>query len=457
MTVEAPVAPVPDRALPRPPRWRQPALIARLLTDPRPVLDELRTAHGPIVGLGAGPMRLAVVGDPVALRELFGTPVDAFRWGHRFNVLGFVVGRTSLIVSDGPDWKRRRSAVQSGFSRRRLNGWVGDIVDRTDACIDGLVARTGGEPAVVDLYPVGRELVQGIVVRTLFGERLAARSGEIAALFQTAQDYLESPAYRQVPHPLPIGRRARVRADLDALRAIVDEQIDHLRREPSDDPLDLLAALLADGSLRDEEVRDQVITLLGAGLDTTAASLAWLLWCVALAGPGLWERLRAEADDVLAGDGSFDASHLARLDLADRCMREATRLHPAGSFAPRMAHVDVSVGGYRIPRGTLVLWSAHLAGRDPAAWTDPSAFEPDRFLHVRPEQKALADLAWVPFGRGARNCIGFALAQMELTLILARLAQRLDVAPTTDREPRAVGMVVNRPAGGVPLRVSRRP
>ena len=118
--------------------------------------------------------------------------------------------------------------------------------------------------------------------------------------------------------------------------------------------------------------------------------------------------------------------------------------------------MDVTVGGHVIKKGTLILWSAHLAGRDPNSWTDPVRFDPDRFLDLTPEQKVLTDRAWVPFGRGARNCIGFALAHMELTLMISRLAQRLDVAPLESEAPKPVGMVVNRPTGGVPMQVSLR-
>lgn len=114
------------------------------------MLDELRATHGPIVGLGAGPMRLAIVGDPTALRELFGMPLDQFRWGHKFNVLEFVVGATSMIVTDGPDHKRRRSSVQGAFSRRRLNGWVPMIVERTDAATDALLATLPAGGSGVD-------------------------------------------------------------------------------------------------------------------------------------------------------------------------------------------------------------------------------------------------------------------------------------------------------------------
>lgn len=444
------------RSLPRPPASRQLGLLRRLLSDPQPVLDELRAGYGPIVGLGAGPARMAVVGDPAALREMFATSIDSFRWGHKFNVIGFVVGDGSMIVSDGPDWKRRRSSVQAAFSRRRLNGWIPTIVERADAHIDALLERTRGGPAVVDLYQVGRDLVLEIVVRTLFGERLAARAPEIGALFQRPQDYLESPALRQLPHPLPRTRRARVRADRRALDAIIDTEIAHRRTDPAGDPLDVLEALVADGSLTDAEIRDQVVTLMGAGYDTTSATLAWMLWCTALAGPDLWQRLRAEADTVLSGDGPFDETHLARLDLANRTMRETTRLHPAGVISPREAAVELTIGGYHIPRGTMILWSAYLAGRDPQAWDDPLAFDPDRFLDPPVEQQALADVAWVPFGRAARNCIGFALAQMELTLIIARLVQRLDLEPLSATKPRPIGMVVNRPTGGAPMMTTAR-
>jgi len=448
----------PASSLPHP-QWRdQPALLRRLFKDPVPVLDELADRYGPIFGLGGGPVRLAVVGDPSALRELFALPSDVFRWGHRFNVLGFVVGNESMIVSDGADHKRRRSSVQAAFSRRRLNGWIPMIVDRTDASLDRLTASLADAVEQVDLYTFGRSLVLEIAIRSLFGERLADRADEIGALFQRPQDYLESPALRQFPHPFPGTRRSRVRADRQAIDTIIDAEIAHLRAHPSDDPLDVLASLVADGTLTDREIRDQVATLMGAGYDTTSASLAWMIWSISLS-PGLWSRLRAEADQTLGPSNvrsNHDEHSLAQLDLAERTMRETLRLHPAGVVGPRQAAIEVIVGGHRIPKGSLILWSAHLAGRDPTAWSDPLRFDPDRFADTTAESRALADIAWVPFGGGRRNCIGFALAQTELTLIIARLAQRLDIAAITHELPHPVGMVVNRPTGGALMHVSLR-
>jgi cytochrome P450 len=446
------MAPSEDQA-PRPPLRAQITHLRRLFNDPQPVLDTLRDQYGPVVGLGAGPVSMVILGDPSTLRELLAMPTDRFRWGHKFNLLGFVVGSESMIVSDGTDHQRRRSSVQAAFSRRRLNGWIPMILEQTDATIDALASSLDGTERQVDLYPVGRSLVLKIALRALFGERLSRRADEIGELFQRPQDYLEAPAVRQLPHPFPFTARSRVRADRRALDRIIDTEIAMCRAHPTD-PLDVLETLVAEGALSDSEIRDQVVTLMGAGYDTTAASLAWMLWCATLT-PGVWDQLRAEADLVL-GQSSANETTLGQLDLANRVMRETTRLHPAGVISPREAAVDVVAGGHLIPKGTLILWSAHLAGRDPTAWPNPNRFDPDRFVDLSPEQQALADVAWVPFGRGTRNCIGFALAQMELTLIISRLAQRLDLAPTRTDEPRPVGMVVNRPQGGAPMKVSVR-
>ena len=282
------------RPLPHPP-WRdQPGHLRRIFQTPHVVLDDLSEQYGPICGLGAGPARMAIVGDPAALRELFAMPNSSFRWNHKFNVLGFIVGKQSMIVSDGDDHRRRRSSVQTAFSRRRLNGWIPMIVEQTDAAVDRLL--DGIEPGnVVDMYPIGRALVLRIVVRSLFGERMSRRCDEIGDLFQRPQDYLESPAIRQLPHPFPRTTRARVRADREALDEIIDAEIAHRRANPTGDPLDILETLVADGTLSDAEIRDQVATLIGAGYDTTSASLAWMLIRATLV-PGLWDRLRVEAD-----------------------------------------------------------------------------------------------------------------------------------------------------------------
>lgn len=432
--------------------------LRHLFGAPHRVLEEIDARHGPVVQLGIGPGRLAIVGDPAVIADLFAQPTESYRWNHRFNVLALWVGKGSMVTSDGEDHRRRRRAVQAGFSRRRLNGWTPMIVDATDAAIDRLIASLDEPGEVVDLYPVGRALVLDIVVRVLGGDHLARRTPEISDRLRRVQDLLEGSALRQLPHPFPVGRRHRVRRDREGFDAIVDHEIARIRADPdrgSDDG-DVLRGLVTSGDLTDAEIRDQMVTLIGAGYDTTSSALAWTLLRAA-AEPDLWGRLAAEAERALGpvgAGGSQEHPSLGALPLAERTVRESLRLHPPGAFGVREAIVDIDAGGYRIPRHTLIGWSMHLAGRDPVHWPEPMRFDPDRHLDPSPEQAALAKMAWVPFGGGARNCLGFALAQIELTLVLARLAQRLDLERLDTAVPPATRR--SRPEGGAPLRVTPR-
>jgi hypothetical protein len=113
-------------------------------------------------------------------------------------------------------------------------------------------------------------------------------------------------------------------------------------------------------------------------------------------------------------------------------------------------------GGTVVVSGAMVVWSPYLAGRDPGVWVDPLQFNPGRYGQLNESQATQADNAWVPFGRGPHMCIGFALAQMELSLMLARFAQRLDLTPTATTVPAPTGLVVNGPSGGTPFRVALR-
>lgn len=449
-------------SLPGPSGWENLRRTREILSDPASALDRLGATYGPICGLGWPGVRLAVIGGPEVQRQMFSQSADSFRWGHRFNVVGvqFVVGKESMIVSDGHDHRRRRGSVQAAFTRRRIEQWVPMIVERADAAIDDLLSRSDLGVGPVDLAPVARRLIIGVTVHAFFGERLAERADEIADLYERPQQFIEAPAVKQLPHPLPFTTRARVRRDLRAINAIIDAEIADRRINPSGDPLDILEALVVDETLSDSEIRAQVRTLIGAGYDTTAAALSWLLWSAALS-PEVWQRLRDEADTVLGAagpsSGPIDAGSVARLEHAQRTVRESLRLHPAGLIGARVAARDMVLGGCRIRKGTLLVWSPHLAGRDPDHWAEPLRFDPDRFIDPSPEQQALSELAWIPFGRGPHMCIGFALAQMELTLVVARMAQRLDLTPIAEEAPHPVGMVVNRPTGGAPFWVTSGP
>ena len=433
-------------------------VLNRLLKDPTTSLDECAALYGPTFAVRVGPLRFVAVGDPAHLSDVFSQPNASYRWGFALNVLGFIVGPTSMIVSDGEDHHRRRAAVQPAFARRRLDGWIPMILSEADRMIDERLQPALADHGSTDLYPLGKDLVLAITVKAFFGNGLEHRTAEIGTIFDELQAYLELPGPKQIPHRIPFTQRARARAARHRFDRIVDEEVARRRGERAVNPSaetaetgDLLDVFVdeATSTMTTEEIHDQVNTLIGAGYNTTAATLAWTVWR-ALTTPDVWQQLRTEAEEAF-GDGEVPGPEtLRQLPYAAAVVHEALRLHPAGSFAPRQAITDVPIGDHVIGKNAMVIWSPYLAGRNPDAWPDPLEFRPDRHLNPTPDAAAAQmESAWVPFGKGPRRCIGFALAQMELTLILARLAQRLDLQAVNRTTPKPHGMVVNRPTGGV--------
>lgn len=441
------------------------ALTRRLFADPAPVLDECVERYGPTFAFGLGPLETVFVGDVHHMDTVFSQPNESYRWGHFLNLLGFIVGPTSMIVSDGDEHRHRRSAVQPALARRQLDGWVPMIVAETDRMITELVEPQLRDASVVDLYPLGKDLVMGITVKAFFGNGLQDRLDELISVFDEAQAYLELPALQQFPHRLPRTRRARVRDGRRRFDELVDEEIARRgqRRsagEPAGAATDLLDSLIeADRGLTTEEIHDQVNTLIGAGYNTTAATIAWTL-VRALNTGGVWAALRAEANEVL-GDpddrsrpGEIGPEQFRQLTYAAAVVHESLRLHPAGLVGPRQAATDIALDDMTIRNRAMVMWSPYISGRLAEVWPDPLQFDPDRYRGVDQHQKKLMDMAWTPFGRGPRRCIGFALAQMEVTLIVARIAQRLDLELVDPTTPKPYGLIVNRPTGGVPVRTA---
>ena len=354
------------------PRGRENLRLVRLIfNDLAAGLDELSSTFGPICQLGGPGVRIVVIGDPALIHSMSSMKADTFRWKHRFNVIGvrFVVGKGSMIVSDGADHRRRRGAVQRSFTRPRLNRWVSMILDRTDATLDQVIDQLPDHPRdhPIDLYPVGRDLILGVTLHAFFGERLAKRVDEFSALFLRAQAFIEAPGIRQLPHPIPFTSRSRVRADRRRIDQIIDEELADRRANPTGNPLDILEVLATDSTLTEPEIRDQIDTLIGAGYDTTASTFAWLLWRAALE-PDVWSRLRTEADQVLGPVDEprrpADETTVDSLEYARRVVHESLRLHPAGLIGARVAARSVRIGDHTIKKGTLIAWSPYLAGRE---------------------------------------------------------------------------------------------
>ncbi|HLM64927.1 MAG TPA: cytochrome P450 [Acidimicrobiales bacterium] len=430
-----------------------------LLRRPYTVLPEMHRRYGPVCEVGgqtgSDRFRFVFLFGREANELVLSAQVDNFRWRDALAVLIPVDGDTALVVSDGDDHKRRRRLVQPAFSRKRVDSYLPIVAEEVDAAIDGWAPG-----AVVDAYGRLRARTRRIVVRALFGPRLEARADELGDELQVAIDYVNRPPALRFDHELPAtayrrAMRARRRAD-----AIVFDEIAHRRSIPdAGDRGDVLSALLAAqdeggaGGLTDEEVRDQVVSLIAAGYDTTSAAIGWSIHALYTHAEVL-AKARAEVDRIV-GEDALTPEHLADLPYLGGVVSESLRLWPPGPMSARRAVDDFAYAGHRIPGGRFVVYSAYVTHRLAELWPDPERFDPGRWVPGSATHREPEPYSFVPFGGGYRRCIGFGMATLEITTALARLVRRVDLEPLGEA-PAPTGLATMSPRGGVRCRVTPR-
>jgi cytochrome P450 len=210
-----------------------------------------------------------------------------------------------------------------------------------------------------------------------------------------------------------------------------------------------MLSLLIAGGMDDDLIRDQLMTMLIAGHDTSTASLAWALYLLG-AHPDAQARARAEVDSVLGGQPP-QPSQLGDLVYVEQVIDETLRLYPPIHLGSRVAAQELEFRGFRIPAGQRVLYSIYLTQRHPDYWPDPGRFDPDRFAPGVSHEP----YTYLPFGGGPRNCLGAAFAQVETKVVLARILQRFGLQLVKDNVHPHMGATLE-PAPGVTIRVRQR-
>ncbi len=434
--------------LPGPPLWRQGLIGLRMRRDPLGELIELHRRHGPVFATGAGPLKFVWLIGPDAHRELF-VGVDRFAWRDVTKPVVVVDGETALVVSDGEDHERRRRIVQPAFNIRRIDRHVPLMVEEARRTFARWVPD--GE---VNIYEDLRRCIRRIVIRALFGDRLSTRADELGDRLQPALDFVDRPL-PQVKIDLPGTPWHRARAARRRTDELVFAEIDARRKSGVDADADDVLGWLLDasdpegegGQLSDQEVRDQVVSLIAAGYETTSAAVGWTIWA-ALANGGVWDRLREEV-----GDGPVDAERLRGLTYLDGVVSESLRLWPPGAVAGRKLLEPIDAAGYGIPAGAIALYSPFVTQRLPEVWPDPLSFRPERWDKNDPRYVEPVHLSYVPFGAGPRRCLGFAFALTEIKVLLAEAVRTVDLELLTTEEPRRQSIASMRPRGGVRVRV----
>lgn len=441
--VVRPRRPRPARpALPPGPDWPVPVQVALWLYRPWELLTYCRRRYGPTFSL-----RLSrwdqVVGfsEPDAIREIFTGPTDVLYAGPANDILHPVVGEGSLLLLDGERHVRERRLLLPPFHGERMHRY-GEVM--REVTLREMARWPRGR--VFPIHQPMQSITLDVILRTVFGaeegtelERLRAA---IVALTNGFHAFNMIPALRHDLGPRsPWGQFVRRRDTVDAL---LYDQINARRASGSSDRDDVMTLLLSaryeDGSpMTDRDLRDELMTLLAAGHETTATSLPWVLHEIAER-PEVQARLHAEID--AGGETPY----------LDAVIKETMRLRPVIAAVGRVLQKPYTIAGWDLPAGTLVSPSIYLAQRDPATWPDPERFDPTRFLDAR-----ISPYAYLPFGGGSRRCIGMAFALYEMRVVLATMLARLRVSSAPGHSVRAARRgVTMAPTGGMPLVLTPR-
>lgn len=445
---------------PGPSPWKVLWNLRRVLGTPLPWWTGWRAAYGDVVRLDLGVQAMTLLFHPDHVeRVLQGNQRNYVRSGYGYQVLRLVQG-DGLLTSDGELWRRQRRLMQPIFHRRNLERFVPAVIRLTRTMLERWEDHADrGEP--VDIY---REMI-ALAVRIL-GETMASldMSGRLEEL-EPARDVCNEEVTRRMTDPLqlplwvPTARNRAFRAALATFDRLSHQMIAERRASTGEAPHDFLTLMLA---ARDEEtgepmsdalLRDEIVTMAGAGNETSGLSLSWLFYELAR-NPPARERL---AEEVAARLGGRDpeVEDLDHLPHTLACFQEALRLYPPIYGIPRQAVADDVVDGFVIRAGSDVLLSQYVTHRHPGFWERPDDFLPERFAPGADEGRHR--FAYFPFGGGSHLCIGRPMAIMDAQLVVAMIAQRfhldlVDDAPVgiragiTIRPDRRILMVPRRVA-----------
>jgi cytochrome P450 len=443
-TAPAPQSSAAPAARSRPPIVPLPRALqtARFMARPIPFFEHWRREFGDTFATRLlGPGDAVFISDPDSAKRLFAADrVNTIAPGRNV-VLRPLLGAQSLLLQEGEEHLRRRRLMLPPFHGERMRAYDDTIAEVTEAAI---ATWPVGTP--FPIHPTMQAITLEVIMRAVFGvtdrgRRDALRESLVGVLAESASPAafgLTVPALRRLPHYRRFARNAR-RTDELLAEEIAERRGDPAVSEREDILSMLVAAEFEDGSrMSDGELRDQLLTLLLAGHETTATALAWTIDLLLHSPPAL-ERLLGE---LAEGDGEY----------LEAVCAESLRIRPVVPMTGRLLREAADLGGYQLEPGTVILIAIYLLHTNPETYPDPYEFRPERFLDDAPET-----YSWIPFGGGTRRCLGAAFAQMEMRVALRSILGALRMEPAEPRPARMVRRNVTlTPANGAPVVVAER-
>jgi cytochrome P450 len=408
--------------------------------------------YGGVIALRLVHRRIWLVTDPPVIEAVLVTRAKEFQ-KHFALKLNQGVLNNGLLTSERDFWLRQRRLSQPAFLKPQVAKYVPTFIEHTTHLLDRW------QPSQTrDILQEMMSLTMGITSRALFGVDADIHAPKVRSALDVSQQEFVNRLQRlvQIPQWIPIPGNVRLRQAIRDLDAIVYDFIRQRRAstEPRDDLLSrLLHARDMDHSgMTDEQLRDECVTIFLAGQETTALALSWT-WYLLAEHPEAASRIYAEVDEVLNGRvPTFE--DLPRLPETEHALLESMRLYPPAFIIGREAIDDMELAGYFCPRGTTILMPQAVVHRDPRYFANPDTFDPTRWRNDL--EKRLPHCTYFPFGGGPRTCIGNTFAMVEMTLVLALIAQRFQFDLVPGQTIKASQQFTLRPSPGIMAKIIPR-
>lgn len=388
--------------------------------------EDLWREYGDLASVRLGPMRAVLVVHPVHVEELLIRQAGSICKGIGYRDLRSLLG-DGLITSENPLWRRQRHALQPAFTPAAVGGFD----DVLSSAADQFAKRWRSLAEIdqeVELTSEMTIFAMSTLSRTIFDVDLQRQYLEVARAFDKCFALMAAKTSNPLSPPLAFPTRAN--REFKRNRALIDDFVTELmeRSDVMARPNWVLERMVAaaggeGAAVNRRQIRDEIVTLFFAGYETSARALTWTILLL-LKNPSVMAALKDEVDRILGPDGPA-ADHVDALTTTRSVVQESLRLFPPAPIVARQNAVELDLGGYRIPRSSLIVVCPYLTHLHPDFWPDPNAFRPERFLNggdvARPR------CAYLPFGAGPRVCIGQHLALRELVITLASIIRGVDI------------------------------
>ena len=444
------------RRPPGPSRASALRLLPRMVRNRLEVMAWAVAEYGEAVRVPLGPKTLYLFNHPDHARHILVDNVANYTKGIGLTHARRVIG-DGLLTSEGELWRKQRRVIQPVFQAKRLARQTDAIALEAEALVARLRRRAGLGP--VDMREEMTGLTLGVLGRTLIDADLGAFEA-MGEAFEMVQDQamFEMMSLGTVPLWLPLPRTQRFKKARRYLQEVTDSLAADRKANPDGLGDDIVSRLIesvkeeSDPQVGRERMRDELVTLLLAGHETTASTLSWALHLLDRH-PEVRERVHEEAVEVFSR-GPVDSAALHGFTYTSMVLEEVMRLYPPVWLLTRIAKEADDIGGFAVPAGADVIVSPYLLHRNPNWWPDPDRFDPERF--ASDSRAGRERYSYIPFGAGPRFCVGNNLGMMEATIVLAAMCRDLTLTSVPGHQVEGEPMLTLRVRGGFPMNVAVR-